>query len=582
MRPLLTWIIFGLCLAVVLAAMGWISLTVLRLDRAEAAARRQAAREENLRLALWRMDSAVAPLIARENARPYFAYSAFYPAERAYTRMFAEIRRGEILMPSALLTRTAEHILLHFQFGPDGQLTSPQVPAGNMRDLAETRYLTHEKVEEVGAVLDQFKSLVGREALLASLSREEPPATAGNRVEQAAVAQEDLGSSGPQMARNVAEWSQRAQTYGQVAAQQKGAAAPDVKEGALHPVWVEESLVLARAVSVNGRDYVQGCWLDWSTLKQSLIREVTDLLPEADLAPVRAPASASKGRMLASLPVKVVPGDMPVEAATDISPIQLSLIVAWGCIVLASVAVAVLLRGAVSLSERRGAFVSAVTHEMRTPLTTFRMYAEMLAEGMVRDKEKRQRYLSTLRVEADRLAHLVENVLSYARLERGRARGRVESVSLEELLERTTARLAERAGQVGMELVVANGEGTEVTSVRTDPSAVEQILFNLVDNACKYAASASDRIIHLGIGRRGRFATLRIRDHGPGISDKDAKRLFRPFCKSAHDAANSAPGVGLGLALSRRLARSMGADLHHDRSVRDGAAFVLTLPLSST
>ena len=79
-----------------------------------------------------------------------------------------------------------------------------------------------------------------------------------------------------------------------------------------------------------------------------------------------------------------------------------------------------LLAGVVALSERRAAFVSSVTHELRTPLTTFRMYADMLARGMVPDAERRQQYLETLRTEAERLTHLVENVLSYARLERGR------------------------------------------------------------------------------------------------------------------------------------------------------------------
>ena len=113
MRPWHTWTLFGLCLAVVLAAMGWISWTVVKLDRAECEARRQAAVEEEVRLALWRMDSALAPLIARESARPYFVYTPFYPADRAYTRMFAQIQSGEVLVPSPLLTQTSPHVLLH-------------------------------------------------------------------------------------------------------------------------------------------------------------------------------------------------------------------------------------------------------------------------------------------------------------------------------------------------------------------------------------------------------------------------------------------------------------------------------------
>ena len=83
------WVVFALCLGVLLVGVGGISLAAIRLDRAEADARRQAGVEEDVRLALWRMDSAVAPLIARESARPYFVYAPLYAPERAYTRMLA-------------------------------------------------------------------------------------------------------------------------------------------------------------------------------------------------------------------------------------------------------------------------------------------------------------------------------------------------------------------------------------------------------------------------------------------------------------------------------------------------------------
>src|SRR5271165_2433956 len=138
------WLIFSVCVALAAAAMARLGGMALSLERAEAKARRQAALEENLQLALWRMDSALAPLMSEESARPYFAYSPLYPAERAFTAMFAEIRKGDVLMPSPLLTFTSPQVRLHFQYGPDGSLSSPQVPAGNMRDLAENRYLSPE------------------------------------------------------------------------------------------------------------------------------------------------------------------------------------------------------------------------------------------------------------------------------------------------------------------------------------------------------------------------------------------------------------------------------------------------------
>jgi signal transduction histidine kinase len=249
---------------------------------------------------------------------------------------------------------------------------------------------------------------------------------------------------------------------------------------------------------------------------------------------------------------------------------------------LATLAAAVTLRGVVALSERRGAFVSAVTHELRTPLTTFRMYAEMLAEGMVPSAQHRQDYLEPLRREADRLAHLVENVLQYARLERGRPGGRREEVALATLLERTAPRLADRAEQAEMKLEVDVADEVQSLSLCTDPAAVEQILFNLVDNACKYASHGEDKRIHLEISAASRHLQFRVRDHGPGISRQGQRKLFLPFSKSVHEAANSAPGVGLGLALSRRLAKDLGGSLTlATQDGGSGAVFVLELPVAS-
>jgi signal transduction histidine kinase len=207
------------------------------------------------------------------------------------------------------------------------------------------------------------------------------------------------------------------------------------------------------------------------------------------------------------------------------------------------------------------------------------MYSEMLAEKMVTDEEKRTRYLKTLQAEAARLSHLVENVLAYARLEGNRSGGHIEKLALGELVNRTTERLSDRARHANMELRIAVRADDQRRMVQADVGAVEQILFNLVDNACKYAAKAADRTVLIDAWATGEWAVLRVCDHGPGISKADRARLFQPFSKSAHQAAHTAPGVGLGLALSRRLARQMGGDLlNADHTVDGGACFQLTLP----
>jgi len=350
-----------------------------------------------------------------------------------------------------------------------------------------------------------------------------------------------------------------------------------VVEGASRVMWQGDRLLLARRVQIDDKTVVQGCWLDWQLLKDHLKASVASFLPEVELMPLSAEEPVMVSRVLATIPVQlsVPPPVLPPVAWT---PIRVSLVVAWACLVVTALAAAMMLHSVVALSERRGAFVSAVTHELRTPLTTFRMYAEMLSAGMVPEAEQRQRYLETLRIEADRLAHLVENVLQYARLERGRPGKRREEVSLHHLLDRCQSRLADRAVQAEMKLAVElPADGGELT-LATDSAAVEQILFNLVDNACKYAASASDKRIHLAFAALPKRLQISVRDRGPGISSAGRRRLFQPFSKSVNEAANSAPGVGLGLALSRRLASDLGGRLELRSPEGGGCEFVLTLP----
>ena len=238
----------------------------------------------------------------------------------------------------------------------------------------------------------------------------------------------------------------------------------------------------------------------------------------------------------------------------------------------------ILLLGVVRLSERRAAFVSAVTHELRTPLTTFRLYADLLGSPAAVPKEKHQRYVETLKVEAERLHYLIENVLDWSRLERSATALQQQTLHWTEVAERLLPSLRERAAQAGMTLEVDNASLSEITFLGNQ-TAVERIFFNLIDNACKYARTATDRRIHIERGiTQAKQITLVVRDHGPGISGEMRSQLFQPFSKSAQQAARTAPGIGLGLSLSRRLARDMGGDLVLEQSSAAGTAFAIHLP----
>src|SRR5262249_15641973 len=178
--------------------------------------------------------------------------------------------------------------------------------------------------------------------------------------------------------------------------------------------------------------------------------EVTDLSLNTDLLPVGEDTAGDPSRMLAGLPARLFVGSK-ILAGTVSPSLAWALKLGWLAGLLAVAAAALFLAGVMTLSERRAAFVSSVTHELRTPLTTFRMYSEMLAKGMVPDAARRQEYFDTLQREAERLTLLVENVLAYARLERGRRPQGQDRVTIAGLLERVGPRLKQRAAQAGME-----------------------------------------------------------------------------------------------------------------------------------
>jgi signal transduction histidine kinase len=247
--------------------------------------------------------------------------------------------------------------------------------------------------------------------------------------------------------------------------------------------------------------------------------------------------------------------------------------VAWAAVTLAVLTSSLLVRGVMRLSERRASFVSAVTHELRTPLTTFRLYSEMLESGAVKE-EKRGDYLRVLSREADRLAHLVENVLAFSRIERGNARSTVREVAAGDLLERSRERLEARLATAGLSLEM---DSACALRVRVDTAAVEHILFNLIDNAAKYAAHGDPPVVTIHVRSAGRIIEIVVGDHGPGIPPAERARIFQAFHKSAREAAESQPGVGLGLALSRRLAKAQGGELVCADAIH-GACFILRLP----
>ena len=206
-------------------------------------------------------------------------------------------------------------------------------------------------------------------------------------------------------------------------------------------------------------------------------------------------------------------------------------------------------------ARRRSDFVAAVSHELKTPLTTIRMYAEMLRDGMVPTAERRHAYHHTITMEADRLGRLIANVLELARLERG-GRGSTELVgAVEPVLREAVEIVRPHAAQAGFTLVVE--AEPDLPAVRIDRDALIQIVVNLVDNAVKFAAEG-ERTVELRLSARGDRVLLRVRDHGPGVPRGHLKKVFEPFWRGERELTRRTRGTGIGLALVRGLAEQSG------------------------
>ncbi|MFG0284106.1 MAG: sensor histidine kinase [Phycisphaerales bacterium JB039] len=598
--------VYIVCALAVLEGLGWVTWRTVRLEREGRA-------EAAVRLALWRMDSALTPVIAQEASRPYFHYLPFYPFERAYTELWQEVRPGEVVAPSPLLSERPPFVKLHFQIEPDGRLTSPQAPTGNMRDQAEAEYVAPE------AIIEAENRLVEMALLLRGRGKERTEVFARAELRDRADESDAAGEVGeaPELEAESAAPGRRAQSYAldfearqeqaelargatpqqlvMKATPTPAASAPEftggatieldqamvagevwrVEQGPLEARWLGEGeLALLRRVSLEQGEITQGVWLDWARLRSWLEGHVGDLLPEAELA--QAPAPEADGRMLATIPAALIPG--PPVGAVVATPARLALVVTWIAVVAAVAAVGFILRASMNLADRRGRFVSAVTHELRTPLTTFRLYSDMLAEGLVTDEQRRREYLATLQSESQRLAGIVENVLEYARLgERTGARAHAAE-PLAASLERIEPELRERAGRCGMTLET----DVDVAGARLAAPAqtVERILANLVDNACKYAAGADEKRLVLRARADNGAVEIALRDFGPGVPQAEAGRIFDAWTRARRDADSSTSGIGLGLSISRGLARQLGGDLTLRRPDGPGADFALRLPVA--
>ena len=224
-------------------------------------------------------------------------------------------------------------------------------------------------------------------------------------------------------------------------------------------------------------------------------------------------------------------------------------------------------------ARQKTTFVSNVSHELKTPLTTLRLYAELLREGRVKGEEKQQHYLDVMIAECARLGRLVNNMLDFSRLEQSRRVYAVEPLELTAWLDDVLEPQRVRLRESGLQLIAPPPEAP--LNVLADRDALEQSLLNLLDNAAKYAASGG--AVEVRAQRQGGTVFLEVLDRGPGVPAELREKVFENFCRGDASLTARVPGSGLGLSIARRLLRDLGGDLLCLPREGGGACFRIVL-----
>ncbi len=240
-------------------------------------------------------------------------------------------------------------------------------------------------------------------------------------------------------------------------------------------------------------------------------------------------------------------------------------------------------RAEVVLSRQKTTFVANVSHELKTPLTSIRMFAEMLLEGRQRSENKKQEYLSLMVSESERLTRLINNVLDFSRMEQGRKHYSMERLDLaalcSELLESQRPRYEQSGFQLELRAQPPENRVAAQVWVQADPESLKQSILNLLSNAEKYAGIG--KVIEVEIHKAESWVCIDVMDRGKGVPPSQAKRIFEEFYRGDDSLAAKVRGSGLGLSITRRILRDHGGDVLYLPREGGGSIFRIQLPAAN-
>jgi signal transduction histidine kinase len=230
------------------------------------------------------------------------------------------------------------------------------------------------------------------------------------------------------------------------------------------------------------------------------------------------------------------------------------------------------------MAELRSQFVASVSHELKTPLTAIRMFAETLQMGRSPDPDTQAEYLDTIVNECERLTRLVDNVLQFSKIEQGKKIYQFRPVRLAEVVSAAARAMRYPLEQQGFQLRVSVED--DLPAVRGDADALQQAILNLLSNAMKY--SGESRSIDVDLRQEDGEAVIRVRDRGVGIAPELQTLIFEKFYRVPAAENQLIPGTGLGLTLVAHTAKAHGGRVEVRSAPSEGSTFSLCLPVEGS
>jgi signal transduction histidine kinase len=215
----------------------------------------------------------------------------------------------------------------------------------------------------------------------------------------------------------------------------------------------------------------------------------------------------------------------------------------------------------IKLARQQQDFVSAVSHELKTPLTSIRMYGEMLKEGWA-DEAKQKQYYEYIHDESERLTRLISNVLQLAKITRNDPQVDLKPTQVSALMDQVRSKISSQVERAGFELEFSQDASADDIALDLDDDCFAQIVINLVDNAIKFSKDSEHKKIGISssLSAAGRV-TFAVRDYGPGIPKDQLKKIFKMFYRTESELTRETVGTGIGLAIVHQLTTAMNGSV---------------------